>query len=169
MKTCPKAKPVLSQSENSGGYVSHIADVLLKNQHFVDYSIQHHAKESSDTLKSMNNHKHGFISQLMKKSYSDMSAFSWDNICEEFKDKLPVLSKIIELTLNIHQKKVVPRIGMVYAILAQTHHQKLSLVQRMTSLCLLDNIADQKVNYFCLQIFTFIASIYVIIMTIFFN
>ncbi|CAG2233112.1 unnamed protein product [Mytilus edulis] len=139
-----KPKQVKRSLLNDSGFTDnsteHSYSKPLKND------VKHHAKESSDTLKSMNNHKHGFISQLMKKSYSDMSAFSWDNICEEFKDKLPVLSKMIELTLNIHQKKVAPRIGMVYAILAQTHHQKLSLVQRMTSLCLLDNIADQKQN-----------------------
>ncbi|XP_062575477.1 uncharacterized protein LOC134237384 [Saccostrea cucullata] len=42
-------------------------------------------------------------------------------------------------------ERVVPRLGMVYGVLMQGRNKELSLVQRMMSLLLFDNICDQKV------------------------
>ena len=44
-------------------------------------------------------------------------------------------------------EKVLPRIGLVYGILMQSRNMELSRIQRMISLLLFDNIADQKVIY----------------------
>ena len=42
-------------------------------------------------------------------------------------------------------KSTIPRLGMVYAIFAQGRRPELSLVQRLMSMILVDNICDQKV------------------------
>lgn len=44
-----------------------------------------------------------------------------------------------------NQQCIFPKLGMIYGMCAQSKHNKLSAVQRVTTLYLLDNIADQKV------------------------
>ncbi|XP_052079203.1 uncharacterized protein LOC127717559 [Mytilus californianus] len=147
--------PSLSKTEkahlasllHSGGYISHIGDLLLKNKDFLKHVTNYFQTESEEKIKILNKEKHGFVSVLMKKTCDNMYGFSWDKICEEFKSQFPLLASIVEGIMSSGEKnrdKILPRMGMVYAVCAQTRHHKLSLVQRMMTLCLLDNIADQK-------------------------
>ncbi|XP_076102945.1 uncharacterized protein LOC143072048 [Mytilus galloprovincialis] len=147
--------PSLSKTEkahlasllHAGGYISHIGDLLLKNKDFLKHVTNNFKTESEEKMKILNKEKHGFVSVLMKKTCDNMYGFSWGQICEEFKSQFPVLASIVEGVMSSGEKnrdKILPRMGMVYAVCAQTRHHKLSLVQRMMTLCLLDNIADQK-------------------------
>ena len=72
---------------------------------------------------------------------------------KEFSDMLPLVFKLITSAMmpkfQEPQKMVdlFPRLGMIYAIIMQGRHPGLSLIQRMVSMLLMDNICDQKVKY----------------------
>lgn len=137
-----------------GGDIPSVADVLLDNQHFVSHVAEKIALRCSNTMESLGNRKHGNTSVLMKKTYHDCSSFSWTEIHSEFQRKFPELCTILNgiLISSKHskdpnmQEKHTKWLGIIYAIAAQARNPCLSLVQRLMSLCLLDNIADQKVS-----------------------
>lgn len=93
-------------------------------------------------------------SVLMQKSLSDLKAFDWFSVFEEMKSKFPellalMLSLIIKRegrNLYTIMEKVVSRLGTVYGILMQGRNKELSLIQRLNSSVLLDNICDVKVS-----------------------
>ena len=101
----------------------------------------------------MNNRTNGFVSSLMNKYIKDMEGFNWEKIVEEFSSMLPLLFKVAASAMMPRcqepQKMVdlFPRLGVIYAIIMQGRHPGLSLVQRMVSMLLMDNICDQKVKY----------------------
>ena len=105
--------------------------------------------------RSLGNRKYGYISQLMKKSPEDLRHFNWIEIVDEFMEKFPTFFGMILSMVLVQDKmhcytaieKVLPRIGLVYGILMQSRNMELSRIQRMISLLLFDNIADQKVIY----------------------
>ena len=105
-----------------------------------------------ETVSSMNNRSKGFVSCLMNKKVKDMEHFNWEKIVNEFQNMLPQLFKLITSAMmprNQEPRKMIdlfPRLGMVYAIIMQGRHPGLSLVQRIVSMLLMDNICDQKVK-----------------------
>lgn len=104
------------------------------------------------TVKTMNNRKRGFVSVLMNKGLSNMETFEWLDNVSEVQNKIPVLFKIITSAIMPSTENpndmidLFPRLGMIYAILMQGKHSGLSLVQRIISMLLMDNICDQKVT-----------------------
>lgn len=92
---------------------------------------------------------------LMRKNYDDMKAFNFVNIVDEIRCKVPFLFKLLRALLDVDGKcsseadneKLYPRLTMCYSIIMQQSCHELSLMQRMTSVVLLDSIAEKKV--FC--------------------
>lgn len=92
----------------------------------------------------------------MEKIFEDMKEIDWYKIVEEIMSFFPeifvFLSSIIldphEMSSYRKIERAVRRLGMVYGILMQGRNKELSLVQRIISMLLFDNICDQKVKYF---------------------
>ena len=98
----------------------------------------------------MANIKHGIVSILMEKELKNLENFEWHLLAQEFRGKF---AHLFDLLVSImmpkesskEMEKLLPRIGMMYSILMQTRHPSLSLVQRLVSVLLMDNICDQNV------------------------
>lgn len=92
----------------------------------------------------------------MEKKFENLKDINWYSIVEElltffpelFVCLLSILLEPHEMSSYTHIQRVVPRLGMVYAIIMQGRNKELSFVQRMMSLLLFDNICDQKVYLF---------------------
>ena len=104
--------------------------------------------------KLMTNRIHGEISVLMKKNREHLKNFKIVNIINEMLARFPELV-ILLLRLMIPDKSmtdhskievVLPKLAMIYSIVMQTRHRDLSAMQRVVSLCLMDNVVDQKVK-----------------------
>ena len=93
------------------------------------------------------------VSILMKKNYSDIINFDWYGVVEEFLKTFPelfylVLSAMItpyDAKLYSNVENFIPKLGIIYGILMNSKFSELSLIQRLISLLLVDNICDQKV------------------------
>ena len=111
-------------------------------------------RQNANTISQMKNRKHGAVSYLMKKDYAELANFEWMHVLEESLQNFPeLMSLALGLCVEEHNldnldvlRKVVPKLGMVYAILAQQANHELSKVQRVMSLIMYDNICDQKVK-----------------------
>ena len=135
-------------------------DSILKNENMkaaVEDAIIADTSQNCDFLK---NRKHGKVSVLMTKDFTELKKFNWDEILEELKSQHPFLLRLL-MTILVPEslkedKKLnraagnIPRLGMVYAILAQGRNSSLSKVQRVLSTVLFDHICDQKVNITCI-------------------
>ena len=105
------------------------------------------------SVQGMKNRKHGDRSSLMTKTHDHMRTFSWDDVIGEMANKMPALLKCCMAVMrhpgdaNNRSKlaRVLPHLGMVYAILVQTSVHDLSRVQRVLTAVLQDSICDQKV------------------------
>jgi len=101
----------------------------------------------------MLNKKHGFVSTLMNKKFDDLVSFSWSDFVLKESEQFPLLMKLLLCMMipfnvrNMESKitSIIPRLGMIYGIVAQGRNHELSKVQRIMSVNLADNIADQKV------------------------
>jgi len=132
-----------------------LVDVILTSPVLQDLVTLTTMTSESVTRNSMGNRKHGYVSKLMMKGYSELVDFDWMEVVDEAFAKFP---QLMQLALGLCLKEqnldsldtlrhVVPKLGMVYAILMQEANQELSRVQRLLSLVLYDNICDQKVGY----------------------
>ena len=102
---------------------------------------------------AMKNRKHGFVSVLMKKDFNDLHKFSWTEVISEMQAMFPELLQLL-LSIMVPQnkrgdvatmKEITPQLGIVYAILMKSRNHELSRVQNIISMCLANNISDQKV------------------------
>lgn len=133
-----------------------IASNILSIECIKKNIIHHLSQESRQTAQHMNRRKHFYVSQLMEKKIENLKDINWYSIVEELLTFFPelfvcLLSILLEphkMSSYTHIQRVVPRLGMVYAILIQGRNKELSLVQRMMSLLLFDNILYQKVYLF---------------------
>jgi hypothetical protein len=88
-------------------------------------------------------------------SYEQLEKFNWDAIVNEFSTWFPLLHKLVlGLMLSPEDrdnpaevKKVLPKLGMVYAICIQNRIHNLSLVQRMIATILTEGLCDVKVSF----------------------
>lgn len=114
-------------------------------------------KQITNDCEFLKNRKHGHVSVLMSKDYEDLKNFKWIDVVHELKSSCPFLLKVLLAVLVpdslSDEQKVdrtaghIPRIGMIYSMLAQGRNTMLSKVQRIISTVLFDNICDQKVIY----------------------
>lgn len=133
-----------------------IASNILSIECIKKNIIHHLLQESRQTAQHMNRRKHFYVGQLMEKKFENLKDINWYSIVEElltffpelFVCLLSILLEPHEMSSYTHIQRVVPRLWMVYAITMQGRNKKLSLVQRMMSLLLFDNICDQKVYLF---------------------
>ena len=103
---------------------------------------------------SMKNRKRGFLSVLMKKSFEDLKTLDLDSVVTELRELFPVLYQLLIHIMLPSDKwddnnalgSIVPKLAMVYAVVMQTRFMEFSRVQRVLSMCLMDNICDQKVT-----------------------
>lgn len=92
-------------------------------------------------------------SVLFDKYYDNLAHFSWEPIVREFFRKEPALARLCcivgaphaVLTLGEAQK-LMPKLGIVYAILIQNRQPEASLVQRLISVIFLDSHVKQRVS-----------------------
>lgn len=103
----------------------------------------------------LSNRKRGRLSVLVAKEYEDLKTFEWNEVITELLNEFPLLAKtflafLLPDSLSDGAKMdrlstLIPRIGFLYAVLAQGRNQELSRVQRMIDILLFDSICDQKV------------------------
>ena len=88
------------------------------------------------------------------KTLDFLSSFKWEEICEEAFTLFPLLVCMM-VSIMLPKEKwgsreavhdILPRLGMVYAILIQTRMPQLSLVQRVITSLLMDSICETKVT-----------------------
>lgn len=110
-------------------------------------------KNADQSVRSLSNRKHLFVSKLMQKSTDDLKNSQWCEIVTEFQKKFPeIFSLVISIMLRPEDlrcftkvQSVLPKVAMIYGIIAQARNVELSHVQRVMSMVLVDNICDQKV------------------------
>ena len=151
---------VLSQSDYTA--ISHslksrnvklVVEAILKADSFNKHLENHLVKTSAEKINQMLNKKHGFVSTLMNKTFDDLVSFSWSDIVLGESEQFPLLMKLLLCMMvpfnvrNMESKitNIIPRLGMIYGIVAQGRNHELSKVQRIISVNLADNNADQKV------------------------
>ena len=121
---------------------------------FHDCYMRNVAQNVGQRPEQMRNRKHGNVSSLMKKDYHDLATFQIDNIMDEMVAKFPDLFiLLIHIMLPPADRidhgriaEIMPRLAMIYAIVLQTRLRDLSRMQRVISMCLTDNICNQKVS-----------------------
>lgn len=76
---------------------------------------------------------------------------SWIEICNEFKEQFPKVFYLIpDLNESNFVDNILPRIGMIYAVIMQTRACDMSLIQRIVSLILLNANTEIQVSVNCL-------------------
>lgn len=101
----------------------------------------------------IDNLKNAFIGILMKNTDQSVKNSQWCEIVTEFQKKFPeIFSLVISIMLRPEDlrcftkvQSVLPKVAMIYGIIAQARNVELSHVQRVMSMVLVDNICDQKV------------------------
>ena len=116
-------------------------------------------KDISEKALKMASKKWGFVSCLCQKGYENLVSFSWFDIINELLEQHPSLARILFTLFSIPNshfeaekfEAVVPRIGIIYAIIFQYNHLYLSRVQRIISALLLETVCHQKVRKLFLE------------------
>ena len=93
-------------------------------------------------------------SLLAQKEFKDLKSMGFGAIVAEFSNKFPALFNLIHSLMvpeskkadPVHEEKAMPRMAMVYSLMLFTRNQELSLVQHVMSMCLRNNLCDQKVS-----------------------
>ena len=116
--------------------------------------------EFNQTASQMTCRKYN-TSVLMQKSLTELKTFDWFTVVAEMKSRFPELMALMfslilkkeDRNLYTAMEKVVPRLGTVYGILMQGRNQELSLIQRLNSSVLFDNICDVKVSSYFVVVY----------------
>ena len=93
-------------------------------------------------------------SVLLDTDFEGLETFKWTECVTEMVEKYPELvTLIISMMLKPEEQndpralaKVLPKLGLIYGIMIQNRCHELSRIQRIMSMCLVDNICDQKVS-----------------------
>ena len=131
-----------------------LAESLLESKILHEATVKKLAAETSDAAARLGRRKCP-KSSLMDKNYLSMKEFSWKRIVDDHAKMFPTLTEmLLAISLGTHhmqnQDKVnamTPKIGLIMAILLQSRHHDLSLVQRTISTILYNNLCDQKVSW----------------------
>ena len=127
-----------------------IAATLMKIKPMQRALLQEIVKEIRVEEKRMGVRKRGDVSYLMRKDFQAMETFSWTEVVQEGCKRHPLLITLLAQSLLAKDdmaklEEHIPRLGMLYGMLMQGRNQELSLVQRVNSMVLYDNLCDQKV------------------------
>ena len=140
------------KAKSSSSVASTALDIIsVRNQIIVLLS-----KDFSKCASNQNKRVHGDVSTLMKKSFLDLRSFAWSSIVWEMNTLYPELVTLLATTMLKPEKQremkavnaLIPKLGLIYGILLQTHNAELSKVQRVITTCLADNICAKKVNIY---------------------
>lgn len=135
------------------GSTAEICDAVMSVENLRKQIIGTFSAEIDKKASTMTKRKYS-TSILMQKSLQHLKGFNWFLVVGEFKHVFPdLMVQLISLMLKRESQilyteleKIIPRLGAIYGILMQGRNQELSLIQRMNSLLLFDNICDQKVS-----------------------
>ena len=102
-------------------------------------------------ISSLDNVAKGTVSVLAKHEYSDLCQFSWDRITQEMECTFPELTTILRAVMSTpgeakDKGALAHYLGAIYSIMMKARHPRLSLVQTIMSVCMVDSIANQKVR-----------------------
>jgi hypothetical protein len=118
-----------------------------------------HARQQ---FKDIHHWKHGKKSVLNSRNVDNVSKMdgllrlSWIEICNEFKEQFPKVFYLLvglmmpDLNESNFVDNILPRIGMIYAVIMQTRACDMSLIQRIVSLILLNANTEIQVSVNCL-------------------
>ena len=109
-----------------------------------------------DRPKRLKNRKQGGVSVLMTKKPQDLQKFNLADVVAEFHLHFPELAaQLICIMLPKEKRKdpaaiaaIVPRLATIYSMLMFTRNFELSLLQRVSAMCLAAYRCDQKVIMF---------------------
>jgi len=133
---------------------------LLQSKKMLEHIIDYLVSEIQQQVSQLTSYAEGKTSVLRKKNFEDMQNFQWGIVINELIDKLPVLGRLMlgvlvtgnRTTVDVVRNKpddvLSRRLCMAYAILMQCRCKDLSLVQRIMTANMLDNVCDSKVNKF---------------------
>ena len=102
-------------------------------------------------ISSLANVAKGTVSVLVKHEYSDLCQVSWDRISLEMECTFPELTTILRAVMSTpgeakDKGALAPYLGAIYSIMMKARHPRLSLVQTIMSVCMVDSMANQKVR-----------------------
>ena len=118
--------------------------------------IVHQMMASSESnMCSISRRKREPVAYIMKKDASQMKLFSWNDTFMEAYSVMPDLVRLV-IAYMIRQfgssnqdtaviNQVIPKIGLIYSIIANQSNIKLSLVQRVMAVILHDNNCQRKI------------------------
>ncbi len=122
----------------------------------IDAAIVHYIMlDINAAFGELNKRVHGYVSVLMKKDSDYLKNMAWDKIFEEASGKIPrLIELLIAAMLKPNQlislesvQNIVPKIGLIYSIMASSFNNELSLVKRVISIILHDNCCDRAVSF----------------------
>ena len=95
-------------------------------------------------------------SMLRKTDDNSMLSFTWQALFDEFHIRLPFIAQVFCSVLGVRNEqptisnaiseKMCTRIGLCYAVLLQGRCKECSLVQRILTVCLMENVCHSKVS-----------------------
>lgn len=97
--------------------------------------------------------KNAAIKSFVKKEFSDLDEFKWDQVISELLNEQQILAKVL-LDVCLPTSKIgtakcvdrlVPVVSTIYGILMKTMYQELTPVQKIISMTLANEQAHQKV------------------------
>ena len=140
-----------------------LAQHLVRNQQ-LSMSFVNAIQDVHDVhVKELQRQKHGNLSVLLKKmhhtAYLQLDSFNWADIVVEMQHKFPMFLKLAigimlpkEKRTNASEiQKILPRLGMIYAICIQNRVHYLSLVQPMMAAILTEGLCDVRVCWLSMQ------------------
>ena len=137
----------------ASGDISKISEIIFCSDDIRKRIVNMHVTESHKIISSLGKRKYE-QSVLMQKSFDSLKKFNLFNVIDEFKTQFPdLMAQILAImmkqennVLYTEMEKVIPRLATIYGIMMQTRNKELSLIQRVNSLLLFDNICDRKVT-----------------------
>ena len=132
-----------------------IANTILRVPALRSALIDKLSDEAGKVPNKMRNTKKGEISVLMQKTVKSLEKCQLMHVVGEFHAKFPELFQIVLKMMSKSElnpdtmRPLIPRLAMVYGIVMQTRYSSLSLVQRVITTSLMDQICNQKVYYLC--------------------
>ncbi len=131
-----------------------LASALMNFHHFKADCIRVLSKSLMSRMKQLRARKNGYISCLRRNDIREMTKFTWTNICCEFIDRFPdlfqlVLNCMVNNSNMLNPERLhtlIPRLAVVYSIIAFSGNSQLSLTQRLLATLLHDSNCDRVVS-----------------------
>jgi hypothetical protein len=132
-----------------------IVSMLYDSEQFRAKFVSKLRDTSQLQMKQLRHRKIGFVSCLRQNALTDMKEFSWGPVVEEFMERAPVLFQLVfscmvkeEHMLDpLYLGMIIPKLALIYSIVAFSFHNELSLVQRIMATLLHERNADRVVGF----------------------